>query len=199
MGGWLKLSALLSPLCQPSGPSPEGVLIHRKRGESVAAKYDQWLTREGLLRIQGWARDGLTDKEIAKNMGVSYASIKDWKKKFPAIGAVLKAGKDVADRVVENALYKSACGYTETIRKPMRIKTVDYDPETGKKIRETEKVVAVEEQIHFPAQVTAQIFWLKNRKVKEWRDRQEVTDNTAIEKLDAILAENIKNANRQTK
>ena len=165
----------------------------------MAAKYDQWLTEEGLLRIQGWARDGLTDKEIAKNMGVSYASIKDWKKKFPAIGAVLKAGKDVADRVVENALYKSACGYTETIRKPMRIKTVDYDPETGKKIRETEKVVAVEEQIHFPAQVTAQIFWLKNRKVKEWRDRQEATDNTAIEKLDAILAENIKNANRQTK
>ena len=39
-------------------------------GESVAAKFDQWLTEEGLLRIQGWARDGLTDKDISKNMRI---------------------------------------------------------------------------------------------------------------------------------
>ena len=51
--------------------------------------------------------------------------------------------------------------------------------------------------LSFPAQVTAQIFWLKNRKPEQWRDKQEVTDTSALEKLDAILAENIKNANRK--
>ena len=136
----------------------------------MAAKYDQWLTEEGLLRIQGWARDGLTDKDIAKNMAVGLSTLREWKNRFEQIKGALSIGKDAADRVVENALYKSACGYTETIRKPMRIKTIEYDPETGKKVREVEKVVAVEEQIHFPAQVTAQIFWLKNRKLKEWRN-----------------------------
>ena len=165
----------------------------------MAAKYEQWLTDEGLLRLKGWARDGLTIKDIAKNAGVGVSTLNEWRTKYPPIGEALRVGKDAADRVVENALYKSACGYTETIRKPIKIKVIDYDPDTGKKIRETEKIVAVEEEIHFPAQVTAQIFWLKNRKVKEWRDRQEFTDNTAIEKLDAILAENIKNANRQAK
>ena len=165
----------------------------------MAAKYEQWLTDEGLLRLKGWARDGLTIKDIAKNAGVGISTLNEWRTKYPPIGEALRVGKDAADRVVENALYKSACGYMETIRKPIKIKVIDYDPDTGKKIRETEKVVAVEEEIHFPAQVTAQIFWLKNRKVKEWRDRQEFTDNTAIEKLDAILAENIKNANRQAK
>ena len=145
--------------------------MRRKRGESVAAKYDQWLTEEGLLRIQGWARDGLTDKDIAKNVRVNVSTLREWKKRFPKIAEALKEGKDAADRVVENALYKSACGYTVTIRKPMKIKTIDYDSETGRKVREAEKVVAVEEQIHYPAQVTAQIFWLKNRKPAQWRDK----------------------------
>lgn len=157
--------------------------MRRKRGESVAAKYDQWLTEEGLLRIQGWARDGLTDKDIAKNMAVGLSTLKEWKSRFEQIKEALSVGKDAADRVVENALYKSACGYTETIRKPMRIKTIEYDPETGKKVREVEKVVAVEEQIHFPAQVIAQIFWLKNRKPAQWRDKV-ITEADSMEAPD---------------
>ena len=151
----------------------------------MAAKYDQWLTEEGLLRIQGWARDGLTDKQIAHNMGISRKTLAEWKKKYAPIGDALKNSKDAADRVVENALYKSACGYTETIRKPMRIKTIEYDPETGKKVREVEKVVAVEEQIHFPAQVTAQIFWLKNRKLKEWRNMDTREQEARIKVLES--------------
>lgn len=159
--------------------------MRRKRGESVAAKYDQWLTEEGLLRIQGWARDGLTQKDIAKNCRISDYTLRQWRDKFPEIAEALRVGKDAADRVVENALYRSACGYTETIRKPMRIKTIEYDPETGKKVREVEKVVAVEEQIHFPAQVTAQIFWLKNRKLKEWRNMDTREQEARIKVLES--------------
>ena len=151
----------------------------------MAAKYDQWLTEEGLLRIQGWARDGLTQKDIAKNCRISEYTLRQWRDKFPEIAEALRVGKDAADRVVENALYKSACGYTETIRKPMRIKTIEYDPETGKKVREVEKVVAVEEQIHFPAQVTAQIFWLKNRKPEQWRNMDTREQEARIKVLES--------------
>lgn len=153
----------------------------------MAAKYDEWLTEEGLLRIQGWARDGLTDKDIAKNMRIGYTSIREWKKRFPQIAEALKQGKDAADRVVENALYKSACGYTMKIRKPVKVKLVDYDPETGKKIREAETWQAVEEEIHVPAQVTAQIFWLKNRKPDKWHEKNDLTLLPSNGVLESIL------------
>ena len=104
----------------------------------MAAKFDRWLTEEGLLRIQGWARDGLTDKDISKNMMIGVSTLREWKGRFEEIREALRIGKDSADRIVENALFKSACGYTETIKKPVKIKLVDYDPQTGKKFRETE-------------------------------------------------------------
>ena len=134
-------------------------------------KWDPWLTEDGLLRIRGWARDGLTDKDIAKNMRVSYSTLREWKKRHAAIAEALSQGKDAADRVVENALYLSATGFTKTVRKPVKVKQIDYDPETGKKIAEREKYIAVEEEIFVPPQVTAQIFWLKNRKPAQWRDK----------------------------
>lgn len=71
-------------------------------------KYQKWLLKENLLLLEGWARDGLTDEQIAKNMGVSYSTLKDWKNKYSAISAVLKKGKEVVDYEVENALLSSA-------------------------------------------------------------------------------------------
>lgn len=72
------------------------------------AKYEEWLTAESLLRIQGWARDGLTDSDIAKNIGVARATLQQWKKSHADIANVLKVNKDIADRRIENALYEKA-------------------------------------------------------------------------------------------
>lgn len=152
----------------------------------MSRKYDRWLTEEGLLKITGWARDGLIDKQIAHNMGVSYTSLREWKNQFPAIAEALRKGKEVVDREVENALFKSAIGYTQTIRKPVKVRDVEYDPGTGRKVREVERWVAVEEEIHVPPQVTAQIFWLKNRKPDQWREKNDLTltpSNGVLESL----------------
>lgn len=78
------------------------------------AKYTEWLTKEGLIKIEGWARDGLADKQIAENIGVSERTFTEWKKKFPSVSSVLKKGKEVVDRQVENALLKRALGYEYT-------------------------------------------------------------------------------------
>lgn len=153
----------------------------------MAAKYEKWLTREGLVRIQGWARDGLINKQIASNMGIGLSTLKEWRQRFPEIEKVLDQGKDSADREVENALYKSALGYTVKIVKPVKTKVVDYDPKTGKKIRETEIWKAVEEEIHVPAQVTAQIFWLKNRKPDQWREKNDLTLTPTNGVLESLL------------
>ena len=71
-------------------------------------KYEQWIDQDGILKIQDWARTGLTETQIAHNMGISYSTLKEWKKKYPAISATLKQTKDVVDAAVENALFKKA-------------------------------------------------------------------------------------------
>lgn len=120
------------------------------------AKYTEWLTREGLLKIEGWAKDGLIDEQIAKNMGVAYSTFKEWKKRFPDLSDVLKRSKEVADREVENALFESAKGFV-------------YEEEA---VTNTGEVVTVKK--YSKPNVTAIIFWLKNRKRNEWRDKQEI-------------------------
>ena len=77
-------------------------------------KYEYWLTPEGLLKLEGWARDGLTDEQIADNMGICRDTLIQWKKKYSDISDTLKRGKEVIDRQVENALLKRALGYKYT-------------------------------------------------------------------------------------
>lgn len=111
-------------------------------------KYDDFIDRKGLVLVEGWARDGLTDVQISKNIGVAMSTFCDWKNKHPEFSEALKRSKDVADYEVENALFKKA-------------KMGD---------------------------VTAQIFWLKNRKPKQWRDKVSFVDETQLAKLDEMVA-----------
>lgn len=75
-------------------------------------KYLDWITEEGLALLSGWARDGLTDEQMAHNIGISRSTLNEWKKKYPDISDTLKRGKEVVDRQVENALLKRALGYS---------------------------------------------------------------------------------------
>lgn len=97
--------------------------------------------------LQGWARDGLTDEQIAHNIGISKVTIYDWKNKYADFANALKKGKEVIDYAVENALLKKALG----------------------------------------GDVTAMIFWLKNRKPAQWRDRPALNgDQNTIEDLQPL-------------
>lgn len=137
------------------------------------SKYEEWLEPDGLLRIAAYCRDGLIEDQIAHNMGISRTTLFEWKKKYPNIANALKRGKEITDVEVENKLFLRTQGYeyTETTSEPL------YDAygmaildENGKAIIAVTKIV--KKQV--APDVTAQIFWLKNRKVKEWRDKQDV-------------------------
>ena len=120
-------------------------------------KYEYWLTPEGLLKLEGWARDGLTDEQIAENAGINPATLYVWKKKYPEISESLKRGKEVVDRQVENALLKRALGYEyEEVKEKFEGNVM------------TERTVTKKEVV---PDVTAQIFWLKNRRPDKWRDK----------------------------
>jgi predicted DNA-binding protein YlxM (UPF0122 family) len=135
-------------------------------------KYEKWLTEEGLIKIQGWAHDGLTDEQIATNMGIRRQTLYDWIKKHPVISDTLKKGKEIVDRQVENALLQKALGFKETVTKAIKVKEVLYD--NGKRISEKEHIEYADEEVFVPPDTTAQIFWLKNRKPDVWRDKKDV-------------------------
>ena len=156
--------------------------------EMAKSKAEKWLEPDGLLRIEGWARDGLTEEQIAKNMGVSRSTLSDYKVKYPDILRAIKNSKEVADREVENALFNKATGYTVKLKKPMKVRHVEYDEVSGRKVAEYDRIEYIEEEVHVPADTTAQIFWLKNRKPNEWRDKVTVTDESSLEKLDELIS-----------
>jgi len=119
--------------------------------------WDEMNMPDKLILIEGWARDGLTEEQIYKNLGVSHTTFNKWKNEKVELVEALKKGKEVIDRMVENALLKSALGY-------------NYEEDGMTKDGD---VVPLRKVQH--PNTTALIFWLKNRKPKEWRDRQEVS------------------------
>jgi len=101
------------------------------KNNKIPPKLKFWLKRENLAIIEGWARNGLTDSDIAHNMGIAKSTLCEYKKKSNELSDALKKNKDIADIIIENALYNKA-------------KNGD---------------------------VTAMIFWLKNRRMQKWRDK----------------------------
>ncbi|MEG0473481.1 MAG: transposase [Solibacillus sp.] len=143
-------------------------------------------------------------------MGIAYTTLRTWRDKFPALSAALKRGKEVIDRQVENALLKRALGYEYKEKKYEQVQMspdehhmlqkvtvqkykLEHPETTMEEIRLVElsvsryKSVLVEERSkEVVPDVTAQIFWLKNRKPNDWRDKQQVehsgeVTNTVVE------------------
>lgn len=125
-------------------------------------KYKEWLTPEKLTLLRGWAKDGLSDEQVAKNIGINRTTLYDWKKKYSDISDALKKGKEVADYEIENAMYKSAIGYFVEEEKTY-VTVVDGVP--TKRLEKTKKWIA--------PNTAAQIFWLKNRRPDKWREKPE--------------------------
>lgn len=105
---------------------------------------------------------GATDRELADFFGVTEKTLNNWKLESDEFLQSLKSGKDEADDRVERSLFARAIGYEHD---DTDIRVVDG------RIVETPIVK------HYPPDTTAAIFWLKNRRKDEWRDKvtQELT------------------------
>lgn len=138
--------------------------------------YEEWLEQDKLTLIQAWARDGLTNEQIAHNIGIAPKTLYEWINKFSEISNALKKGKEVVDIEVENSLLKRALGYTyeETTR--------ELSKETGQLV--VTKVVTKQ----VVPDTTAMIYWLKNRKPDLWRDKptQEKDVSSMIESMNTL-------------
>ena len=151
----------------------------KTKHKTKRGKYHEWLSDEGLIKIEGWAMDGLSDEQIAHNIGIVPSTLYEWKKKYSEISEALRKGKEIIDRQVENALLKRALGYEYE-----EVKMVVEKDEKGNEKKRQEKVIK-----KVIPDTTAQIFWLKNRKPEQWRDRRDIEHSGQIKtnKLDSIL------------
>ena len=131
-------------------------------------KYDSHV-KPKLNLVVGWAREGLIDEQIAKNLGISVASYYDYKLKYLEFMEALKKGKEVCDFEVEGSLFKRANGYTydETTQESRLIDTID-----GKSVYGLVTTKKVTKQV--APDPVSMIFWLKNRKPALWRDRKDI-------------------------
>ena len=146
-----------------------------RRGCAIAnGKYQEWLTDDGLTCIEGWAREGLTDVQIAAKMGIASTTFYRWQQEHGEFREALKKGKAPVDIQVENALLKRALGYsyTETTTDFELIDTGMSDDDGNpimekriKNVRSVKKEVAPD--------VGAAAFWLKNRRPDLWREKRE--------------------------
>ncbi|MDC2827668.1 helix-turn-helix domain-containing protein [Limosilactobacillus mucosae] len=71
-------------------------------------RYQKWLESENLVLLEGWKRNGLTDKQIAENMGISVNTLDKWKQRFVQIRQALKIGHESANYAVERKLFQKA-------------------------------------------------------------------------------------------
>ena len=146
----------------------------KKDGRGARGKYQKWLEPENLILIQGWRRDGLSDKQVARNIGINQATLYDWLKKYDKFAEAYKKGTETSTYEVENALYKAACGYDAT--EAETILTTSPDGLETKQVRKKLR--------HIPPNVGAICFILKNRRPEKWQDRRDV-------KLDAAAFKEI--------
>ena len=127
-----------------------------KSGVSV----DDWLTDDGLLLLESWARDGYTMTDISNKIGIDNDCFLRWKDRYPEIRKAVSKGKELVDYQVENALLKSALGYKT---KEVKVTTSMRYGKVVETIKEvTDKEIA--------PSVPAIQMWLYNRNKDKWKN-----------------------------
>ena len=133
------------------------------------------IVMENLEAVEMWAKMGMSEKQIAGNLNISYSTFREYKKRYSALFDALCRGKEVADEAVENALYKRCLGYDAIETKATKVSEVYYDDRNNKCQREN--VTTTEVIRHIPADPAAQKFWLINRKKEMWKDNPHKVEN----------------------
>ncbi len=113
------------------------------------------------------AKNGLTDRQMAEAMHISVRTLENWKVRHEEFVHSTKKGKEQVDVLVQGSLLQRALGYEyeEIHRERVTVKSDSGEP--------TSRMVVVKKiKKHVHPEVVAQIFWLKNRRPEEWRDRK---------------------------
>ncbi len=157
------------------------------------SSYESLKISTKLEQVKEWKLNGATNKQIAKNLGISVSSFCEYLNKYPEFRQAIEKGKEVMADEIENALFKSAVGYNYIKKIPFKAKKIIYDPETNKKISETEEIIYGETEEHVPPQAIPGIFMIKNLMPDKYKDKieHEQNININVNKLDALTNDDL--------
>lgn len=150
-----------------------------KMSAEKIAECEAWVEKNGLYP----QRCGAPVKAFCEAMGIDYTTHERWLSNAEYADALSRAREKFSATIVrdvENALVRAARGvdYTKKREEARAQKIVEYDPQTGKKIRETtgplQTVKAYKETVFFPPDVRAAQFVLTNMAPEQWKVRQEI-------------------------
>ena len=133
--------------------------------------YRKWCEKYGFEFLRRLAEEGNSDEEIAQKCGLSFETFIRWKKSHPKFSDAIEIGRVEADFSVVSALYRKAIGYSVKTPKTYKLKKVDFDPDTGKKLREYEELAVGVDEDYIQPDLRAEMFWLKNRQPRRWGER----------------------------
>lgn len=147
----------------------------KNRKPQSKSKYETHVL-PNLDKITKWAKEGATAKEIASKLKIAYSTFRKYlddgekgDERYSALSAAYAQACEVPDEEVEAALFRRSVGYTAKVAKTFKVKVTEYDENTGRKIREVEKLVTGYDEVHVPADTNAMIFYLVNRKPDRWQ------------------------------
>lgn len=160
------------------------------------AEYKKWLEPDNLTRLRSWARDGLTNEQIAKKIGVRRQTISEWSKKYSDIADALKKGKEVVDSEIEDSLISVMKKHTITTTQYKMVKKDEFKLKaerskfanvykldhpnatkneiliaTAENVEVYEKIPIIKTVTEVDPNTSAIIFWLKNRRPDVYRDQ----------------------------
>lgn len=150
------------------------------------AKYRLWIERYGFEHLRRLSEICDDECELAMRCGITLSLFRKWKKKYPEFADAINLGRAESDYAVIKALHKKATGFNVGVKKNYKLKRIDFDPDTGKKIREYEELATGVEETYVPADLNAEKFWLKNRQSDSWLEQgdrlsQEEADGGIVE------------------
>ena len=121
-----------------------------------------------MNEIKKWRREGYTEEQISKLVGVAYSTFMEYKNKYPELREALKESRELLVSDLEDSLFQIAMG--KKTATTTRIKK-EYNYRTGK-LEVVEENIEIREYL---PNTTALIFALKNLEVNSWKDRRDST------------------------
>lgn len=152
----------------------------KKRGNQGGGRralWDELEMEKRLKTIEGWAKQGLTNDEMAEALGVSRDMIYKWQREQPAFKEAMLKGKFESNGEILASAFRQATGYYQHVTEPFKVKTVVQVAESnsGRPIfEEVEEVIDHSYMKYFPPNQTMAIFMLKNRLPEFYKDKQDM-------------------------
>lgn len=154
--------------------------------------YDK-IIKPKFAKIEQLLQDGLTEKEVAKSIGIAYSTWNKYKAENEEFTELIIKSREKPVQKLINSMYISGLGFSKTIKRACKVKRTIYNPENGKKVKEFEEVVPYEEEIYVPPNFQAARFLILNwgkelgysndpamldLKEREFKHKQEMDNNT---------------------